>query len=302
MRLCTLDVDRSNRLGIGLDDGYVVDLTQVLERTATVAPPRSVTDVILGHGVDLTELRAAWSELVKGAPRLDLARVRLLPPHLPSANVFCVGVNYRDHAQEAKALVPTFAERPNATWFSKDTRSFCGPFDDVVVDPELTQMLDWEVELGVVIGRGGRHIGRERALEHVFGYTVVNDVSARDVQVARTQWFLGKNLAAASPIGPYVVTADELGDPQDLQLTCAVDGEVKQQASTADMLHSVADLIADLSRFVDLQPGDVISTGTPAGVGAAASPPQFLQAGSRLVTEISRVGRQENVVRHAERA
>lgn len=295
MRLATLATAHGTSLALTLGDTFV-DITQALLDRGVAAPPRSVTDIVMAGQQELGPFRELVQGLLGSAPRLPLAQCRVLPPHLPTANVFCVGVNYREHVREGVDLDPSLAMLTEATYFSKDARSFCGAFDDIAVDPSLTSMLDWEVELAVVIGRPGYRISPDQALEHVFGYTIVNDVSARDLQMARGQWFLGKNLMASSPIGPYVVTADEIDDPQALTLTCSVDGVVKQQAGTSDMVHSVAELIADLSRFLPLKAGDVIATGTPAGVGAAGKPPQFLSPGSTLVSEISGIGRMQNLV------
>lgn len=296
MKLATIVAGDSTALAAHVD-GELIDLTRAMTALSHTYVPRSVTDVISADSVAREALDEVFQNAGLKAPRLSVDACTLLPPHLPRGNVFCVGVNYDDHLSEAQTSGMAVVAHEAPTYFSKDPRAFCGAYDDIVVDSSLTQMLDWEAELAVIIGRPGRNIAADAALEHVFGYTVVNDVSARDVQASRGQWFLGKNLTAASPIGPYVVTADEVTDPQQLTLTCTVDGEVKQHASTQTMVHSVAALITDLSRFLELQAGDVISTGTPAGVGAAAKPPQFLLPGSRLVTEISRIGRQENVIR-----
>jgi 2-keto-4-pentenoate hydratase/2-oxohepta-3-ene-1,7-dioic acid hydratase in catechol pathway len=156
--------------------------------------------------------------------------------------------------------------------------------------------LDWEVELAVVIGSEARNVDPADALTHVWGYTILNDVSARDVQLTGSQWWRGKSLERSSPLGPFIVTADEVPDPQRLELRCWVDGVLKQDGSTGDMVHSVASVIADLSRTLTLLPGDVISTGTPAGVGLARSPQEWLTGGSSLESEITGFGRQHNRV------
>ena len=161
--------------------------------------------------------------------------------------------------------------------------------------PSVSTQLDWEVELGVVIGRGGRHIARENALSHVFGYTVVNDISARDIQNRPgMQWFLGKSLDGSCPMGPVIVTADEIPDPQSLTLRLAVNGAVKQEDTTAHMLFDVAAIIAEISRVLTLEPGDIIATGTPAGVGFARTPPEFLQPGDVMETTVDGIGTLHN--------
>jgi 2-keto-4-pentenoate hydratase/2-oxohepta-3-ene-1,7-dioic acid hydratase in catechol pathway len=176
-------------------------------------------------------------------------------------------------------------------WFTKATTSIVGPEEDVVVDPALTSQLDWEVELAVVLRRGGRKIPASRALDHVLGYTVLNDLSARDVQFARGgQWFYGKSLDGLCPVGPVLVTSEEIPDPQDLELWLRVNGQVRQHGFTRDMIFSVAQAIEDLSRGITLLAGDVIATGTPAGMGFGQNPPVFLRHGDVVEAEISRIG------------
>jgi 2-keto-4-pentenoate hydratase/2-oxohepta-3-ene-1,7-dioic acid hydratase in catechol pathway len=227
-----------------------------------------------------------------GVPSLPLASLTLLLPFRPTKNVFCLGANYADHAKEGGH------ERPQAPiYFTKSAVALAGPYDDIEVDPTLTRNLDWEIELAVVVGRGGRHIPAGQALAHVFGYTVINDVSARDIQHSRGQWFLGKNLHRSSPIGPWVVTADEIPDPQKLDLELRVNGAVKQKTSTRNMIFSIVDAIVDLSRHLALESGDVIATGTCSGVGAARTPPEFLREGDLLETEIPAIGTLRNRIR-----
>jgi 2-keto-4-pentenoate hydratase/2-oxohepta-3-ene-1,7-dioic acid hydratase in catechol pathway len=213
---------------------------------------------------------------------------RLLAPiPMPIRNVFAIGRNYADHAAEAGSEAPP--DVPIV--FSKAVDECTPPDGRVVADPTLTTKLDWELELGVVIGTGGRAIREEEAHDHVFGYTIVNDLSARDVQEERTggQWFLGKSLDGTCPMGPAVVSADEL-DPANLTLSLRVNGVQKQRSTTARMIFPVARLIAELSRYLTLRPGDIIATGTPSGVGAARTPPEFLQAGDVVEADISGIG------------
>ncbi len=219
--------------------------------------------------------------------QLPREAVQLLAPVDPPRNVFCMGLNYLAHVEESPARkVP-----PDPVWFTKATTSIVGPDEDVVVDRTLTTQLDWEVELAVVLGRGGRRISADRALEHVFGYTVLNDLSARDLQFARGgQWFYGKSLDGLCPVGPVLVTADEIPDPQDLELWLRVNGQVRQHGFTRDMIFSVARAIEDLSRGITLLPGDVIATGTPAGMGFGQNPPVFLADGDVVEAEVSRIG------------
>ncbi len=225
------------------------------------------------------------------APRLDA--VRLAPPiPRPPRNVLCVGHNYAAHLLEQGKTLP---DKP--TIFTKAPSSVIGPNDPIPIDPAVSEKIDWEVELAVVIGVGGRGIKRAQALEHVYGYMVLNDVSARDIQYAHGgQFFLGKSLDASCPIGPWIVTADELGDPQQLEVTARVNGTVKQHAETSDMIFPVAELIEWLSRGMTLERGDIIATGTPGGVGHFRTPPEYLRPGDVLESEVSRIGVLRNPV------
>jgi 2-keto-4-pentenoate hydratase/2-oxohepta-3-ene-1,7-dioic acid hydratase in catechol pathway len=226
---------------------------------------------------------------------LATTELRAPIPVLPR-NVICVGANYAEHVDESERVVGPLDLPESPVYFTKDVRSICGPADAIVVDPGATSQLDWEVELAVVIGSAARNDARADALAQVWGYAVLNDVSARDVQLTGSQWWRGKSLERSSPLGPFLVTADEVPDPQCLELRCWVDGVLKQQGSTADMVHSVASVIADLSRTLTLLPGDVISTGTPAGVGLARTPQEWLIDGNSLESEIAGLGRQRNSV------
>lgn len=228
--------------------------------------------------------------------RVPLADVRLLAPiPRPRKNVICLGLNYADHAAESLAAhgrAPALPEHPVV--FTKAVTSVTGHDAEVVLDAAVTTQLDWEVELAVIIGRGGRGIAAARALEHVFGYTVVNDLSARDLQFRHKQYFLGKSLDGACPMGPWLVTADEIPDPQRLGLGCWVNGVLKQSANTREQIFGVAETIAVLSRGMTLEPGDIIATGTPAGVGFARRPPEFLRPGDVVECEVEGIGRLRN--------
>ena len=218
-----------------------------------------------------------------------MSDVQLLAPiPRPAKNVFALGLNYAEHVAESRTAVPL----PTAPiYFTKAVTSVIGPDATCVADPEQTSQLDWEVELGVVIGKGGRKIPEERALDHVFGYTVMIDLSARDLQRGRGgQWFLGKSLDGSCPMGPSIVTADEIVDPQTLDIALRVNGIEKQRSNTQHMIFDVAQIIADLSHYITLEPGDVITTGTPSGVGSARKPPEFLQPGDVVEAEIGSIG------------
>ena len=290
MRLLTFATSSGPHAGL-LDGDDVLDLTAAAEAAGTGAP----TSLLSWCGAaDAVPMIAA---LADSAPRVPIDAVRVLAPFgRPPRNILCVGANYREHAEESERVVGPLNLPDAPVFFTKDVRAMCGPYDDLAFDAGLSAQMDWEVELGVVIGRPGRAIRVEHALDHVFGYTIVNDVSFRDVQLGRSQWWTGKSFEGSSPYGPYVTTTDEIPDPQDLELRCWVDGELKQKSTTALMIHGVASLIAEVSRFLTLEPGDIISTGTPAGVGLARDPQQWLAPGSVVEAEISGLGRQRNVV------
>jgi 2-keto-4-pentenoate hydratase/2-oxohepta-3-ene-1,7-dioic acid hydratase in catechol pathway len=221
----------------------------------------------------------------------------LLAAPIPRArrNVICLGWNYADHAEESAAASKreyTLPEYPVV--FTKSPTSITGPYTDIPFDANLSSQIDWEVELGVIIGAGGRGIKPENALRHVFGYTVMNDISARDIQSRHKQFFLGKSLDKSSPMGPSIVTADEIPDPQALWLRSWVNGVLKQESHTARQIFDVATTLSILSRGMSLEPGDIIATGTPSGVGFARKPPEFLGPGDVVECEVEEIGRLKN--------
>ena len=202
-------------------------------------------------------------------------------------NFFCIGLNYARHAAETGAKAP-----PEPVIFSKATSALSGPFDDVVI-PRGSVKSDWEVELGVVIGRETLYVSEAEALSHVAGYCTINDLSEREFQAERAgQWIKGKSAPTFGPVGPWLVTADEVPDPQNLRLWLSLNGTVVQDSTTADMIFTVAQIIASMSRYMKLMPGDVISTGTPAGVGLGMKPPRFLKPGEVMELEVEGLGRQ----------
>jgi 2-keto-4-pentenoate hydratase/2-oxohepta-3-ene-1,7-dioic acid hydratase in catechol pathway len=243
---------------------------------------------------------ATMRDLVEGAstPRTPASGGRpvdeldLLAPLPRPTNVFCLGRNYAEHAEEEGENAP---EQP--ALFLKTTTSVIGPGANIEWDPDHATQVDYEAELAVVIGTAARNVHPDRALEHVFGYTCLNDVSARDLQFHDLQWARGKSLDTFCPMGPELVTPDELGDPQQLAIRCLLNGEEVQSSTTALMYHSVAQAIAHLSRALTLQPGDVIATGTPGGVGIFREPPRLLGDGDEVTVEIERIGRLSNPCR-----
>jgi 2-keto-4-pentenoate hydratase/2-oxohepta-3-ene-1,7-dioic acid hydratase in catechol pathway len=243
-------------------------------------------------------LQAARAALARG-PRRSMAGLRLAAPiPEPRRNVFCLGWNYADHGKEAAASRGKelkLPERP--VFFTKVTTAVIGPDAPIPSHPEATGQLDWEVELGVVLGTGGVNIPREQALEHVFGYTIIDDISARDVQTGHGgQFFKGKSLDGTCPMGPWLVTRDEVPDPQALRLACRVNGVTKQEGHTGQMIFDVPATIEWLSKGMTLLPGDIIATGTPAGVGFARNPPEFLKPGDVVECEVEGLGVLRNPV------
>lgn len=225
-----------------------------------------------------------------GAP-VPLAEATLLAPLYPRKNVYCVGRNYLAHAEEGARARGEELKLPTVpTFFSKAPTSITGPDQTLHLDGMISQKYDWEAELAVVIGTRCKNVPEADALDVIFGYTGLNDVSARDLQNATTQWLKGKTLDDTCPLGPTIVTADEIGDPQRLDVTLRVNGEVKQHAPTSAMIFSIARIISYLSLGTTLEPGDIIATGTPEGVGFARNPPEFLKDGDVMEVEISKIG------------
>jgi len=209
----------------------------------------------------------------------------------PRKNIMCLGWNYAEHAKETAEMrgrQPTPPEDP--VFFTKAPTTVNGPYDDIVIDPAVSEQVDWEAELAVVIGQAGKNIREENALPYVFGYTVLNDVTARDVQNRHKQFFKGKSIDGYCPMGPWIVTADEVADPQELMVRLRVNGVTKQVASTSTMVFSIRRIIAVLSSGMTLEPGDIIATGTPGGVGFTRNPPEFLKAGDVMETEVEGIG------------
>lgn len=247
------------------------------------------------HVDDMSALFGAAALPALDGPRLPREDVRLHAPFRPG-KIVGVGLNYVEHVDESARTLDTAKELPTRpVLFSKPGTAVVGPGEPILHDGDLTEQLDWECELAVVIGRTARKVSREDALLHVFGYSIVNDISARD-QRRSGQWFFSKGQDSYAPFGPAVRTADEVPDPQTLALGLKVNDEVKQKGNTAHMLFTVAELIADISSGMTLEPGDVIATGSPQGVGAAQNPPQFLRPGDVVEATVEGIGTLRNPV------
>jgi acylpyruvate hydrolase len=283
MKLITFELQGQTRCGAvegRLDEpaGAVVDLHAADSRI-----PTDLVEMLRG-GSDLQDLAEQAVTATAPEQRLRVENLHLLAPVPHPGKIICIGLNYRDHAAEANLPIPA-----EPVVFAKLGNTVNGPYDPIVL-PRSTEQIDYEGELGVVIGRRCRGASEGEALAHVAGYLAVNDVSARDVQLRNGQWVLGKSPDGFAPMGPALVTADEIPDPQVLDLRVRVDGEVVQSSNTRHMIFPVARLIAFLSELITLDPGDVIATGTPAGVGGARTPPRWLRAGQEVRVEFPALG------------
>jgi len=243
---------------------------------------------VISGGADARDRVVRWLAAPPGSEILSRKKVRLRAPIPRPPKIICVGLNYRDHAEESNLPMP---EVP--TIFAKFPTAAIGP-DEPVVLPKASARPDYEAEFAVVIGRGGRHIPESRWLDHVFGYTILNDVSARDFQMATSQWTMGKTFDTFAPFGPAIVTADEVEDPHNLDISLTLNGEVMQNSNTRNLIFNLPRLIAFLSSVFTLEPGDIISTGTPAGVGFARKPPRYLKPGDEMVVKVEGLGQLAN--------
>jgi 2-keto-4-pentenoate hydratase/2-oxohepta-3-ene-1,7-dioic acid hydratase in catechol pathway len=246
---------------------------------------------LIQNGAEALERAKALLGKPPADATVPLAKVHLLAPLSRPPKIICVGLNYRDHAAECNAEIPKVP-----TVFSKYTTAIIGPGEAIVL-PKHSKEPDYEAEFAVVIGKGGRYISKDRWRDHVFGYTNLNDVSARDFQAATSQWMMGKTFDTFAPMGPAIVTADEIPDPHALDIQMIINGEVLQSSNTSQMVFRIADLIEHISSVFTLEPGDIISTGTPAGVGEAKKPPRWLRPGDKVVVRISGIPELSSEVR-----
>lgn len=301
LRLVTVMVAGAQRAGVELKDGRVLDLAKAASEADGAAGDalRSADlQTIIEAGSDALALAA---KLVDAADQAAiLAEFTLLAPlPAPAKNVFCVGRNYAKHIAEGdRAQKQNVGVTEHPVYFTKAKSAVVGPNGEILIFPHVSTSIDYEVELALIIGKPGRDIKPEDAFDHIMGYTILNDISARDVQRRHGgQYFKGKSLDGSCPLGPCIVTADEIGDPQNLKIGLTVNGEVRQDGCTTDLIFDIPTLIASLSAGMTLEPGDIIATGTPSGVGYAMDPPQFLQDGDVVICEVENIGKLENVCR-----
>jgi 2-keto-4-pentenoate hydratase/2-oxohepta-3-ene-1,7-dioic acid hydratase in catechol pathway len=280
----------SPRLGC-LRDGHLVDVSALGSGTS-LEPATTSLVALVEAGPDAWAAVKAAITGARAAPRHAVNGIRWHAPlGRPRKNVMCLGLNYAAHVRESAAARGRDVKLPEVpVIFTKAPTTVNGPYDDVPVDRGATSQVDWEVELGVIIGRSGKNIPAGRAMQHVFGYTVINDITARDLQQLHVQFFKGKSLDGFCPMGPVVVTADEFGDPQATRLTSRVNGVTKQDGRTADMIFPVTAIVEWLSKGLTLEAGDIIATGTPDGVGMGRTPPEWLQDGDVVEAEVEGIG------------
>lgn len=272
-----------------LKDGSSIAVTEKgLIRLSKLGFDGSLFELIQRGKAELEKISAAVNETTEFE---EIEYSNFDAPIKTPSKIPAIGLNYLDHAAESKMEIPK-----TPLVFTKFPNSITGPRDPIKIPSRLTQKVDYEVELGVVIGNRGKNISKENALDYIFGYTIINDVSARDLQFADGQWVRGKSLDTFCPMGPVIVTTDEINDPQNLKLSCEVNGDLLQNDSTQSMIFGVADLISILSQAFTLEAGDIIATGTPSGVGFSRRPPIYLKNGDVVKTKIEGIGELINPV------
>ena len=281
MRFVTFESGGKSRPGLLTANDLVVDLT--------AADFSSILELIEAGAAGRAKAEAFAAGAASENTR-PLKSVNLLAPIPRPRKLICVGLNYRDHAAETGSQIPDVP-----TIFNKFATAVIGPGDDIVL-PKVSKSPDYEAEFAFVIGTGWRHIAAAEWQKHIFGYTMINDVSARDYQRATTQWLMGKTFDTFAPMGPWIVTADEVADPHSLDIQLEIDGEILQNSNTRELIFKIPDLIAFLSSVFTLEPGDIVSTGTPAGVGVARKPPRFLRPGEEVTVRIPGIGELVNPV------
>ena len=278
MRLVTFACQGRERVGALTENDTVVrplPYPTMLELIETASP---------------AELQAAAEA---SAERIPVSEVRLLAPiPVPRQDILCIGRNYLEHARESARMHndPSAAAGEDTVYFAKRVNRATAPGDPIDGHFELTKKLDYEAELAVILGRTAKNVKKEQAADYIFGYTVMNDVSARDVQNGRKQWYFGKSMDTFAPMGPCIVTADEIPFPPKLDIFCRVNGELRQSSNTALFIHPIEDILADITAGCTLLPGTVIATGTPGGVGVGMEPPRFLQAGDLVECGVEGIG------------
>ncbi|KAA0892660.1 fumarylacetoacetate hydrolase family protein [Pusillimonas sp. ANT_WB101] len=290
MRIATYMKDQQRYVGVVSEDALTVQALDVAPETAE----QGVLGLIEAYGDQARIAKLAH------ATAIPLSSVKLLAPiPRPRRNIFCVGRNYHAHAKELSGSVFKANNTDAAAWpivFTKVPETVIAHGDDVILPTGVTEQVDYEAELAIVIGKGGKNISKADAMSHVWGYTIVNDVTARDVQMRHQQWDLGKSFDTFCPMGPWLITADSF-NATDTRVRCWVNDELRQEGQTRDLIFDLPTLIETCSRGISLYPGDIIATGTPAGVGMGFTPPRYLKSGDRVRIQIDGIGTLENAFR-----
>ncbi len=292
MKLLTYIENGIHKLGVQTEQG-IIDVAASADKVGNVTIQTDIMAVISASTAELSELREFITTVIAEdkAVFIDVEKMTWGPSVTKPHKIICVGLNYRKHADETNAPYP---EVP--ILFNKFDNTLTGHNSEIPI-PKVTEELDYEVELGIVIGKKAKYVKEEDALDHVFGYCAVNDLSARDLQMRTAQWLLGKSCDKFSPVGPYLVTADEVGNPNNLSLKTYVNGELRQDSNTSDMIFSCAEIVSYISNYMTLEPGDIILTGTPEGVvfGLPKEQRVYLKPGDKVTVEIEKLGSLTNL-------
>ena len=302
MKFYTAEINGIPEILVAFADDGIAYRLNMLQKLSGKLAYKDMNELICQLGQEekaQLQLLAKNRDALQGAA-VALEAVKLCAPIVhPRQDVICLGINYDAHAQEAGRFSDEAfgGERPYTIYFSKRVSTATGSGDFIPAYEELVDSLDYEAELGVILGKDAKDVSKEEAEAYIFGYTVINDVSARNLQTRHKQWYRGKSLDGFTPMGPCIVTADEIADVQNLDIRCYVNGQLRQSSNTKYMIQTVAGAIAELSQGMTLQAGTIIATGTPAGVGMGMQPPTFLRSGDTVVCEIESIGRLENTVK-----
>ncbi|UOB21139.1 fumarylacetoacetate hydrolase family protein [Macrococcus armenti] len=297
MKFLSFEYDGNKTYGVKVKrEDAAWDLVRVFQTTKTKDYPQTLLEALQQNNtLDFQELVRQTVEKIEAESNADdykvaFTNMKFLPPVVPTNNVIAIGRNYTDHAKELNNEVDELYV------FTKAPSSLIGDNAEIPSHEDVTKALDYEGELGVVIGKYGHKIPKALALDYVYGYTIINDITARDLQKEHAQAFLSKSLLGACPMGPYIVTKDELPTPENANIVTKVNGEIRQDGNTKDMVKKIDDLIAEISQYVALHPGDIIATGTPSGVGAGMNPPLYLKRGDEVKVTIDGIGTLTNTI------
>ena len=279
-----------------LDKGSIVPMASLLGHLGKEIPENLLEFIRIYSDSLIKDFEVVLStEDIEKIPYDDVKVTAPIPS--PRRNVFCLGKNYKDHALEMKGFTDVKTDIPEyPIYFTKVADPCIGHMDKVIVPKGYTEKVDYEVELAIIIGKDGKDIPKEKAEEYIFGYTIANDISARDIQTKHSQWFKGKSLDTFTPVGPYIVHKAQIGFPVELDISCKVNGELRQNSNTKHLIFDISYIISDLSKGLTLRAGDIILTGTPAGVGMGFDPPKLLKSGDVVECYIEKIGTLTNII------